>query len=142
MFFKEYKLTDSTTKVIRRVIVAAMLGERPRDDSNLQEKEGFREVFYTAMDITHTQGVKDWLDEWKGLAKAHLAETLDSYNLVPLPDDLDFLEKEMEKSLMKGYMQNRIKKQFLMHQLSELEDQQGAILADMADQQPKELLKK
>lgn len=145
MFSKEYKIKDEHIKDKQRVIFfAAMMGERDSGDEVVEEKEGHREVFYMNMDATGS-GVP--FDAWKEVAKKHLRETLISFDLTPLEEAPKMDSVGVEKAIVKGYMANKVKKQFLIHQLNEIEDKQGAALAEMVDsrkesidQQPKSLL--
>ena len=141
MFFHKYEIKDKSVAGKRRKIaVCAMVGERPKDDYVLEEKEGFQETFTTSVDYTTIPGFD--LDTYKEVAEQHLMATLRDYDLVPSTINLDYLEGQFRKALGKAYMKNKLKKQFLAHQMEKIEEEQAQSMAVLVEEAESQLPKK
>lgn len=128
MLFKKFEIKDEHIKEPRKVIFAAVLGEKDHGDK-WDENDLTQEVFYTNLDYS----CYDYFDEaeWKEKAKVHLDNTLKEYGFIPSTQDLIQEESAIEKAIGNAYMKNKLKKQYLAHQLEKLEDSNAILLDDL-----------
>ncbi len=133
MFFQKYELKDEHSPGRKvKIAVAAILGEereKSLDKDLAGDVSGLkRELMYTSVDYTlgHIN-----VHEWKRKAEKGLIEVLNTNDMRPLMDKLEYLDGQFRKSIGNAYMKSKVAKQYLLHHLGEIEEKQGAELAEL-----------
>lgn len=125
MLFKKFELKDEHIEAPRKIIFAGILGEKDHGDK-WDEHDLTQEVFYTCLDYSFYRDFDE--DEWKKAAEEHLQVTLKEYGFIPSSQKLIQEESAIEKAIGRAYIKNKVKKQYLAHQLVKLEDSNKVIL--------------
>lgn len=108
MLYRHYEITG------RRVVFAAQLGE---------DKNGKREVFYTAIDYTDEPTFDDDVTFQK--AQEWLSGEMRDYGFIPLEEEPRL--PDLEKQLKRAMLGNNAKRLQLMDQASKLVQTQGDV---------------